>query len=128
MDGCSRKLQHSPKALIGLSFYSKAKTIADARRPSHALKGAIVSLAVMWRLPVLHARDPEDALRILRFLAQQVRDSEQRILRRYDRNPSASLRETLHASGPVRCGPSVGSTAVDQVWLGRTRRDADEEA
>ena len=31
----------------------------------HALKGAIVSLAVMWRLPVLHARDPEDALRIL---------------------------------------------------------------
>src|SRR5437773_1055077 len=49
----------------------------------HALKGAIVSLAVMWRLPVLHARDPEDALRIMRFLAQQVRDSEQRILRRY---------------------------------------------
>lgn len=32
----------------------------------HALKGAIVSLAVMWRLPVLHARDPEDSLRIRR--------------------------------------------------------------
>ena len=53
----------------------------------HALKGAIVSLAVIWRLPVLHARDPEDALRILRFLAQQVGDSEQRVLRRYDRAP-----------------------------------------
>src|SRR2546427_7447500 len=53
----------------------------------HALKGAIVSLAVMWRLPVLHSRDPEDSLRILRFLAQQVGDSEQRILRRYDRKP-----------------------------------------
>ena len=31
----------------------------------HALKGAMVSLAVMWRLPVLHARDPEDSLRVL---------------------------------------------------------------
>jgi ERCC4-type nuclease len=60
------------------------------RRPDihpHALKGAIVSLAVMWRLPVLYARDPQGALLILRFLAQQVGDSEQRILRRYDRKP-----------------------------------------
>jgi len=29
----------------------------------------MVSLAVMWRLPVLCARDPEDSFRILRFLA-----------------------------------------------------------
>jgi ERCC4-type nuclease len=36
----------------------------------HALKGAMTSLAVMWRLPVLVARDPEDSLRIFRFLAR----------------------------------------------------------
>src|SRR3989454_4536790 len=35
----------------------------------HALKGAIVSLAVTWRLPVIHARNPEDSLHILRCLA-----------------------------------------------------------
>ena len=38
----------------------------------HALQGAIVSLAVMWRLPVLHADDPEDSLRILQCLARQA--------------------------------------------------------
>ena len=38
----------------------------------HALKGAMISLAVMWRLPVLHARDPEDPLRVLRFVAHQL--------------------------------------------------------
>jgi ERCC4-type nuclease len=42
----------------------------------HALKGAIASVAVMWRLPVLCARDPDDALRILQFLAHQLRDSD----------------------------------------------------
>jgi hypothetical protein len=34
---------------------------------------------------------------------------------------------TLHASGSVRRGPSVGSTAVDHVWLGRTCRDSRRE-
>src|SRR3989441_13209478 len=39
---------------------------------AHALKGAMLSLAVMWRLPVIHARNPEDSLRILRLLAGQL--------------------------------------------------------
>jgi DNA excision repair protein ERCC-4 len=42
---------------------------------AHALKGAMLSLAVMWRLPVIHARNPEDSLRILRFLARQLASS-----------------------------------------------------
>src|SRR3984893_16509874 len=91
----------------------------------HALKGAIVSLAVMWRLPVLHPGEPEDALRILRFLAQQV--GRLGATRSSTVRPQAKAHrfaETLHASGPVRCGPSAGSTAVDQVWLGRTRCDS----
>ena len=39
---------------------------------AHALKGAMLSLAVTWRLPVIHARNPEDSLRILRLLAGQL--------------------------------------------------------
>lgn len=34
----------------------------------HALKGAVVSLAVMWRLPVIDARNPADSLHILQGL------------------------------------------------------------
>lgn len=65
----------------------------------NALEGAMVSLAVMWRLPVLHARDPEDSLRILRLLAHQARQSGEGVLRRYDRKPkrlaSRRLRELV---------------------------------
>src|SRR6266542_3982290 len=53
--------------------------LRPARMPAvhpHALKGAMVSLAVMWRLPVLYARDPADSLRILRYLANQLRSSD----------------------------------------------------
>ena len=74
----------------------------------HALKGAIVSLAVMWRLPVIYARDPEDSLRILRFLAQQVRNSEQRILRRYDRKPKRIASRRLYMlQGLSGVGPAL---------------------
>ena len=67
-----------------------------------------MSLAVMWRLPVLHARDPEDALRILRFLAQQVRNSEQHILRRYDRKPKRIAARRLYMlQGLSGVGPAL---------------------
>lgn len=38
----------------------------------HALEGAMASLAVMWRLPVLQARDPEDSLRLFPALASRL--------------------------------------------------------
>ena len=67
-----------------------------------------MALAVMWRLPVLHARDPEDALRILRFLAQQVGDSEQRVLRRYDRKPTRIASRRLYMlQGLSGVGPAL---------------------
>src|SRR2546427_3725243 len=46
----------------------------------HAIEGALVSLAAMWRLPVLHSFDPEHSLRMLRFLAAQVRRPQDQIL------------------------------------------------
>ena len=95
----------------------------------HALKGAIVSLAVMWRLPVLHARDPEDALRILRFLAQQVGNSEQRILRRYDRKPKRIASRRLYMlQGLSGVGPALAQRLL--IKFGSVERvvTADEES
>jgi DNA excision repair protein ERCC-4 len=95
----------------------------------HALKGAIVSLAVMWRLPVLHARDPEDALRILRFLAQQAGDSEQRILRRYDRKPKRVASRRLYMlQGLSGVGPALAQRLL--ITFGSVERvvTADEES
>lgn len=103
-----------------------------ARMPDvhpHALKGALVSLAVMWRLPVLHARDPEDSLRILRFLAQQVGNSEQRILRRYDRKPKRVVSRRLYMlQGLSGVGPSLAQRLL--IKFGSVERvvTADEES
>jgi DNA excision repair protein ERCC-4 len=95
----------------------------------HALKGAIVSLAVMWRLPVLHARDPEDALRILRVLAQQTGNSEQRILRRYDRKPKRVASRRLYMlQGLSGVGPALAQRLL--ITFGSVERvvTADEES
>lgn len=94
----------------------------------HALKGAIVSLAVMWRLPVLHARDPEDALRILRFLAQQVGDSEQPILRRYDRKPKRVASRRLYVlQGLSGVGPALAQRLLSRFGSVERVVTADEE-
>ena len=74
---------------------------------AHALKGAMASLAVMWRLPVLWARDPEDSLRILRFLARQLRTSEAG-LKRYDRKPKRLASRKLYIlQGLPGVGPAL---------------------
>jgi DNA excision repair protein ERCC-4 len=64
-----------PQAAVLAQNPHRPVVLLEGPRPQHmpdvhpnALKGAMVSLAVMWRLPVLHARDPEDSLRILRRL------------------------------------------------------------
>jgi ERCC4-type nuclease len=80
----------------------------------HALKGALVSLAIMWRLPVLHARNPEDSLRILCFLARQLAQSGCRILRRYDRKPKRLTSRKLYALQGL---PGVGPELANRLLL-----------
>jgi len=95
--------------------------LLEGPRPSHmpdvhpnALKGAMVSLAVMWRLPVLHARDPEDSLRILRLLAHQARQSSEGVLRRYDRKPKRLASRRLYMLQGI---PGVGPALAHRLLL-----------
>jgi len=75
----------------------------------HALKGAIASLAVMWRLPVVWTRDPEDSLRLLRFLAQQLRACNGG-LKRYDHKPKRLASRKLYMlQGLPGVGPALAS-------------------
>jgi DNA excision repair protein ERCC-4 len=80
----------------------------------HALEGALVSIAAMWRIPVLHASDSEQSLRMLRFLADQVRGPQQGILRRFDRKPKRLtsrrlfLLQGLPGVGPALAGRLLG--------------------
>lgn len=80
----------------------------------HALKGAMVSLAMMWRLPVLLARDPEDSLQILRSLAHQLRNSDHGILQRYDRKPKRLASRKLYVLQGL---PGVGPALAQRLLL-----------
>jgi DNA excision repair protein ERCC-4 len=80
----------------------------------HALKGAIVSLAVMWRLPILVARDPAESLRILQFLAHQVRNSDHGILKRFDRKPKRLASRKLYMLQGL---PGIGPALAHRLLL-----------
>lgn len=80
----------------------------------HALKGAMLSLAVMWRLPVICSRDPEDSLLILRFLAQQLVRTDGGLLPRYDRKPKRFTSRQLYVLQGL---PGVGPALADRLLL-----------
>lgn len=121
------KLARSPHRPVILLEGPRPARMPDVH--PHALKGAMVSLAVMWRLPVLCARDPEDSLRILRFLADQLGTSDHGVLKRYDRKPKRLVSRKLYMLQGL---PGVGPTLAQRLLLefGRVERvvTADEEA
>ena len=105
---------------------------APVRMPDvhpHALQGAIVSLAVMWRLPVLHANDPEDSLRILQCLARQASRADRPILRRYDQKPKRLASRRLYVlQGLPGVGPALAHRLLLQFGSVERVVTADEAA
>lgn len=102
------RLAHSGFRTL-LLIEGPASSSAPAVHP-HALEGAHVSIAAMWRLPVLHSTDSEQSVRLLRFVAEQVHGSQEPILRRFDRKPKrlASRRLFLLQALPG-VGPALAS-------------------
>jgi Fanconi anemia group M protein len=82
---------------------------------SHSLEGTLVSIAAMWRLPVLHSADSEQSVRMLHFLADQVRGPHERILQRFDKKPKRLASRRLFL---VQALPGVGP-ALAQRLLGQ---------
>ena len=75
----------------------------------------MVSLAVMWRLPLLYARDAEDSLLILRLLAQQAGGADGTVLKRYDRKPKRLASRKLHI---LQGFPGIGPQLARRCWPG----------
>ena len=79
------RLAHSPFRSLLLIEGPMPSSLPDVHH--HSVEGALVSIAAIWRVPVLHSSDPEQSARMLRFLADQIRGPHERILRRFDRKP-----------------------------------------
>jgi DNA excision repair protein ERCC-4 len=91
----------------------------------HAIQGALVSLAAMWRLPVLHTIDPDDSLRVIRLLAAQV-DGRERMLRRYARKPKRlASRQSFLLQGLPGVGPALAARLLSQLGSVRNVMTAD---
>lgn len=83
--------------------------------PPHSVEGALVSIAAMWRVPVLHTSDSEQSLPMLRFLADQVAGPDERILRRFDRKPKRLRSRRLYLlQGLPRVGPALAQRLLAQ--------------
>jgi DNA excision repair protein ERCC-4 len=107
-------------ARLAHSRYRSLLMIEGPRPPSmsdvhpHAIEGAVVSLAAMWRLPVLHSSEPEHSLLILRLLADQATRSHQPVLRRFDRKPKRHASKRLFLlQGLPGVGPALAARLLD---------------
>lgn len=74
----------------------------------HAVDGALVSIAAIWRLPVLHSHDADESCRLLRFLADQASQSSRMVLVRYGRKPKRlTTRRLFVLQGLPGIGPEL---------------------
>lgn len=120
-------LARQPQRAILLLEGPRPEHMPDVHR--HALKGAMVSLAAMWRLPMLHARDPEDSLLVLRLLAGQARSTSGGILKRYDRKPRRLASRKLHMlQGLPGVGPALAQRLLARFGSVERVITADEAA
>ena len=94
----------------------------------HALKGAVISLAVLWRLPVLYARNPADSLLVLRNLARQA-NMAAGVLKRYDRKPKRPAGRKLYMlQGLPGVGPELAHRLLQQFGSIERMITASEDA
>lgn len=107
------RLAHGPHRPIVLIEGPTLITMPDVH--PHAIQGAIVSLAAMWRLPVLHTSGPEDSLRVVRFLANQA-GRRQPVLRRYGRKPKRlASRRIFMLQGLPGVGPALAMRLLNHL-------------
>ncbi len=90
---------------------------ASGRLPTlhpHSLLGAILSLSVIWGLPVVFSRDPEESLLILRLLAEQALASRTMALRRGGYRPRRLRRKQLYLlQGLPGVGPRLAAELLN---------------
>ena len=82
-------------------------------------------MAAMWRLPVLHSADAEASCRVMRFLAEQGRETDETALASYDRKPKRlATRRLFVLQGLPGVGPALAQRLLALLGFGRPRDDS----
>lgn len=104
------RLAHSPYRSLLLIEGPTPSSMPDVH--DHSVEGAIVSIAAIWRVPVVYSSDAEQSARMLRFLAEQLRRPHERILRRFDRKPKRLTSRQLFL---LQALPGVGPALAHRL-------------
>lgn len=95
-------------ALTALVLEGRGSDLAQSRMRREALLGAMVSLTLVFALPVLRSHDPEETARILVYAAGQLRRHETNVSLfrgnrpRTKRRTQLRILQSLPGIGPVR--------------------------
>jgi DNA excision repair protein ERCC-4 len=106
------RLARADRAVILLERYGAGP--APAIHP-HAIIGAVVSLAVIWRLPVIVTFNVKESMAALEALARQTTNIRDTVLRRYDCKPRRLQSRKLHfLQGLPGIGPSLARRLLER--------------
>jgi Fanconi anemia group M protein len=101
----------------------------DMNFSGKAIRGAIISLQVVWCIPVLFSRSKEETCQIFRFIGEQDHRNTDLIKLRHGYRPKKLITRQLHMlQGFPRIGPSMAKRMLEHFGSVRKVMTADRNA
>lgn len=91
----AHQLASSP-ALVALILEGKSSDLGTIGVPRPALQGALISLSLIFQIPVLRSTDPEESARLLIYAAQQLVRQESGNVIRHGYQPKQRRRRQIY--------------------------------
>jgi Fanconi anemia group M protein len=113
---------------------ARGLVLVEGRRPDrprvhpHAITGAILSLAVDWRLPVLFTDGPDESLLLLRLIAEHRVQPPSPFVARHEYKPKRLASRRLHVlEGLPGVGPALARRLLSRFATVEAVMMADED-
>ena len=88
--------------------------LLHTRMRREAIQGAIISITIIFEIPLLRSRDPKETAHLLIYAAKQIGKKTSRPLPRYGKRPTGKRRIQLHIlQGLPGVGPGRASRLLD---------------
>ncbi len=81
---------------IAIILEGRAADLAQSQMRREAFQGALISLSLIYRIPILRSLDPAETARLLVFASQQLNRNESAVGVRHDRRPKRRRRLQLY--------------------------------
>ena len=124
----------SDRPLVWLTKQTRGLVLVEGPQPDqprvhpHAITGAILSLAVDWRLPVLFTDGPDESLLLLRLIAEHRVQPPSPFVARHEYKPKRLASRRLHVlEGLPGVGPALARRLLSRFATVEEVMMADED-